>query len=354
MNTNLEYSIVGLWEQAGLLDPDSGTPICWPEGTMNSKWRDFLCFLDDGTFIYARFPVEKEVKFNRSQKKFLNVKEAKEISLGKYQLNGNIMTQEYTNKEGELVKDLVTIGEISERHFTVEAEPPGAGFIVRAIYHKSVDSIEYAPPKQKARIKLIDPWDYILPLILPYDWYGTDQVTHRSLCFLPEKEGTPWVVYYYKVGYWTVYEGEENDPIEIEQKASENLSKIPMKWQTLEFFARKGGRVKGLICTQEAQATERILDRKNLREAHSILKAKELAAAIPHRGSLFVTDRKYALDLLDFAATHYYNFNNELCLTPWVFYIVDGVVRGMYFDRDGKIEIEHNTLPPEYEQNPQI
>lgn len=47
------------------------------------------------------------------------------------------------------------------------------------------------------------------------------------MCFLPEKEGTPWVVYYYKVGYWTVYEGEE-ELIKIEQKASENLSKIPM------------------------------------------------------------------------------------------------------------------------------
>ena len=37
-------------------------------------------------------------------------------------------------------------------------------------------------------------------------------------------------------------------------------------------------------------------------------------------------------------------------LTPWVFYIVDGIVRGRYFEENDEIGLDYVIVPPEYEQ----
>jgi len=61
------------------------------------------------------------------------------ISYRKSKLNKNTIAFESENKAGETETNLVTIGEISAKHFIVEAQPKGADFVVRAIDRKSVD-----------------------------------------------------------------------------------------------------------------------------------------------------------------------------------------------------------------------
>ena len=345
MSNNQEHDLIGIWEQVGFLNPTSKAPRQWSPGSPNASVREFYVFFGNGRCMFARFSAKAKVEFDLLQQSFVNIDEAQNHMKGNYSLSGKILTEEY--KYEKTYRTSVNIGDLSEQQFTILEKTPDENLVLEIIYHKSAELPENDNQLDEKVIELINPWDYVLPKIQPYEWAGQEGSIHRSLCFLPRKEGTPWVSFYRRVGNWFIYKrngSETNEThLEIEQKAIANLSEEPIGWRSLNSDASGNS---GIICALEPFAAERILDRESLLEARSILETDIIVAAIPYPDSLFLSgDLK---KLLEFIAVAVKNEEENL-ITPWVFTIQDGLVTGICsYGDNGEIIIDHVFIPPEY------
>lgn len=191
-----------------------------------------------------------------------------------------------------------------------------------------------------------------LPIVQPNDWPGRAKTANRSLCFLPRIPGTPWLALHYQVGESLAYVGPERlqvlgqSFVQVERGAIANMAATPGSWRPFELPALHG-KMPALGCIDDARACERILEQPFMAHAQAMFGGSGLAAAIPQRGMLLVTDSKHFESLMKVAAVHYAAATNPP-ITPWVFAVHGGVIAGRWFDEGGQLGLDAVTLPPEY------
>jgi hypothetical protein len=117
------------------------------------------------------------------------------------------------------------------------------------------------------------------------------------------------------------------DSAELERAALRGLARVAASWTPRWVPDSAGREVDVLFCSDEPQASERILEKPFLIHAQSMLGTQSLAAAVPQRGMLVVT-RLTDLPTLMALARHYFERASAEPLSPWGFAIQDGDVSG--------------------------
>jgi hypothetical protein len=129
-------TLVGVWEQVGMLHRTSGVPVPWPEGSPNASVREFFAFFEDGTFRFARFFAGANVRFDEGSREFVSDEEAESGLSGTWRLFGTVLTEEYTNRDGQPARQSVQLGSITDEQFVIEEKTPIPGFVLSVVYRR--------------------------------------------------------------------------------------------------------------------------------------------------------------------------------------------------------------------------
>lgn len=174
----------------------------------------------------------------------------------------------------------------------------------------------------------------LLPRLRHRDWYGWTDVLGRDLLDPRLPGGVPRV----GVGvdtpakfWWAEADGRELAA--LEPIALANLARRPARWEVVDKdggFLGRGGRPAVLKLVDE-YASERLLDRAFLDEAHQLLRAPMVALVTPVRGMLYAAS---ALDpervaTLRANATVTFGATTLEPLSPQVFVVQSGAVTGV-------------------------
>jgi hypothetical protein len=179
----------------------------------------------------------------------------------------------------------------------------------------------------------------ILPVIQPFDWAGKDKSLKRSLCYLPQQTGTPWLSFSFEADSLSTYANETSletwgvSAGELETIALQNLCDLPAEWQTIKLTPRDARPIKALLCQSQSRIAERVLDRALLQHAHDLLQDETPVAILPDRSTLIVMP--LAGDLPFRVASQFYN-NSYHALTDWVFCIARGTITGRVTFENGR------------------
>jgi hypothetical protein len=185
----------------------------------------------------------------------------------------------------------------------------------------------------------------ILPVIQPFDWAGKDKSLKRSLCYLPQQTGTPWLSFSFEANVLSGYLSESGyvseasletwgvSTGELETIALQNLCDIPAEWQTINLTPRNAQPIRALLCQSQGRIAEHILDTRLLQLAHDLLQDKTPVAIIPDRSTLVVMP--LTGDLPFRVASQFYN-NSYHALSDWVFCIAKGNITGRVSFENGQ------------------
>jgi hypothetical protein len=177
----------------------------------------------------------------------------------------------------------------------------------------------------------------ILPVIQPFDWAGKDKSLKRSLCYLPQQTGTPWLSFSFEANVLSGYLSESGyvseasletwgvSTGELETIALQNLCDIPAEWQTINLTPRNAQPIRALLCQSQGRIAEHILDTR--------LQDKTPVAIIPDRSTLVVMP--LTGDLPFRVASQFYN-NSYHALSDWVFCIAKGNITGRVSFENGQ------------------
>jgi hypothetical protein len=179
----------------------------------------------------------------------------------------------------------------------------------------------------------------ILPTLQPFDWEGKDKSLKRSLCYLPQSTGTPWLSFSFEAASFRAYADEASleswgvSAGELETIAVQNLCDVPAEWQTIKLTPKDAQPIKALLCQSQGRIAERILDRELLQHAHDLLQDKTPVAIIPDRSTLIVMP---LAGNLPFRVAGQFYHNSHHALTDWVFCIAQGGITGRVSFENGR------------------
>lgn len=177
------------------------------------------------------------------------------------------------------------------------------------------------------------PLDHLNARVEPHDWPLRAQAVHRSLCFLPDQPGTPWLSFALEENGQSELLGPEKLAAlgltleRAEEAAIANLARRPISW-TPRWSEGNDQEVDVLYATEGDHASERVLDKPFLLHAQAMLGTNVLAAAVPHRSLCIVTRLEHLAVLMSLARQYHSESPDKTRISPWGFILLDGVISG--------------------------
>ena len=175
--------------------------------------------------------------------------------------------------------------------------------------------------------------DRITLRIEPHDWKERARAAHRSLCYLPDQPGLPWLGF-------AIEDGDKSELVtperlaemgvsleRLEQNAIANLARVPASWTPRWVQGADGREVDVLFCIDEPYTPERIFDKPFLLHAQAMLGSNALVAAVPKRSTLLLMRLEH-LAVAMALARQYFETAEAEPISPWGFAIQNGVLSG--------------------------
>jgi hypothetical protein len=191
----------------------------------------------------------------------------------------------------------------------------------------------------------------VVPLLMPADWEGGRVYACRRLAAGLETGHLPWLTFGHDLpGSIKLIEKQEVKsmgiaPGRLEKASIRNLAREECNWEEERFDLSGGVSLRMLICGLDFLAAERILDQRFMKQAQRHLGAKLLAAGIPRRGLLFMTDGLQdlrALAAFALVVSAQYHRAQSTPIAPGVFGLVKGEIVGLmrYLEDAGKALVD--------------